>query len=276
MKNLNGWLVCASVLLIATGAAGAGLPNKKAAPALEIDVPDDLSRFEVYSALDVHSHGSIFGYGSVTYAPFNILDKSGVRLKLEGLNGGYDYNVQGDPDFSQPPVFPIHGHFVGASALVGYEYVSDNLNVAGYVGADYQRVTERFNPADRFGFLTDPLLGFGGLSNPTVGTRWGVKFMTEIDYRPNDLWSFDLSGNYSTANNSWWSRFRPGYAVLPDVYVGPETGFQGNNFYRQWRIGAHERGFKLGPVEVGLASGFLRDDVVGNGVYGTVEASVRF
>jgi hypothetical protein len=32
----------------------------------------------------------------------------------------------------------------------------------------------------------------------------------------------------------------------------------------------------VGPVELGLATGFMRDDIVGNGVYGTIETSVRF
>jgi hypothetical protein len=275
VKRLFPLLAGAALLFGATGVQAADSSIKTAAPAAEADEPEDLSRFSIDTSLDVHSRGSVFGYGAVTFAPFDILDKSGVRVKLEGLTGGYHYNTEGDPAFFQPPLFSIHGHDVEASWLVGYEHVTDELTLAGFVGADYQRVTERYNPANTFGFLNDPT-GYGGLTNPTLGTRWGVKFSTDLDYKPSEQWSINLEGNYSTANNQWWSRFRPGYAVMEDVYIGPEAGFQGNNFYREWRLGAHMRGFKVGPVELGLATGFMRDDIVGNGVYGTIETSVRF
>ena len=288
MKKFSGVMICASVLMCAPGAFAADMSYVKKAPIETPEEPEDMSRFEINTSLDVTSRRSVFGYGSITFSPFGILDQSGFRLKLEGINGGYHYNTQGDPNFFQPPLLSIHGHFVGASALVGYEWVNDWLNVAAYVGADYQHDSETWNPADAFnafgfgGFGPGGGFGFGfgaggfGIQNPTIGTHWGVKFATDIDYHPTDYWSFALSGNYSTSNNSWWSRFRPGYAVWEDVYVGPEFGYQGNNFYQQWRIGAHLRGAKLGPVEIGLATGFARDSVVGDGIYGNVEASIRF
>jgi hypothetical protein len=219
--------------------------------------------FAIDSSLEANSRRSIFEYGSITVAPFGGLEKSGVRAKLESVNGGYYYNQQGDLDRGESPLVLIHGHFFGVSALVGYEYVGDKLSVAGYAGGDYQH-----DSLDR----TDP-------TNPTTGTHWGAKFATEIDYRPDDTTAISLDGHYSTANNSWWSKFRPGFAVLPSmpsVYIGPEVGFQGDNFYRTWRVGAFAKGFKFGSLELGLSTGFLRNDVIGNGVYGAVEARVTF
>ena len=102
-----------------------------------------------------------------------------------------------------------------------------------------------------------------------------MKFATDTDYHPTDDWSFILAGEYATANNNWWSRVRPGYAVMKDVYVGPEFVYEGNNFYSQWRIGAHMRGYKIGPVELTLSTGFMRDDILGNGVYGGIETSIK-
>jgi hypothetical protein len=273
VKNLNGWLACASVLLITAGTAAGEAPNKKAAIAAEADEPDDLSRFEINTSLDVTSRRGIGAYGAVTFAPSGLLEQSGVRLKVEGVNGGYHYNTEGDPDFFQPPLLSIHGHFMGASALVGYELVTATLNLAGFVGGDYQRDSQSFNPANvpnPFGEPTE------AIRNPTLGARWGVKFATDAEYHPTEQWSFLLSGNYSTANNSWWSRLRPGYAVLEDVFVGPEAIYQGNNFFQQWCAGAHVRGIKLGVLEIGLSSGFMRDSIVSNGIYGNLETSVRF
>ena len=48
-------------------------------------------------------------------------------MKLEGVDGGYHYNTQGDPAFGQPTLFSIHGHFVEGSLLAGYEHVTDTL-----------------------------------------------------------------------------------------------------------------------------------------------------
>jgi hypothetical protein len=68
-----------------------------------------LSRFSIDTSLDVHFRGSVFGYGAVTYAPFDILDKSGVPVKLEGLTGGYHYNTERDPHFFSRRCFPYMG-----------------------------------------------------------------------------------------------------------------------------------------------------------------------
>jgi hypothetical protein len=274
---LGGLALCSSAL-------AAERVKAKEAPAktvTEADEPEDMSRFEFVTSLDVTSRREVFGYGAITVAPLGTLQNSGFRVKLEGINGGYHYNTEGDPTFGQPLNLSMHGHFVGGSLLVGYQHITDTFEVAGYVGVDYQVNTETFNPANGLNFFNnlangEPDFGLPGLTNPTIGTRVGIKFATEFDYHPSEEWSGVLAGNFSTANNSWWSRARPGYAVMKDVFVGPEFTYMGNNFYQQWRAGAHIRGLKIGLVEIDLGSGFLRDDVVGNGAYGTISTSVRF
>jgi hypothetical protein len=255
-------------------------PAESTVPA-EASEPEDASRFEVGAAIDTDSRRGLAQYGSITFSPFGLLEQSGVRLKLESVNASYYYNEEGNPEFFQPPKVLVHGHYIGASFLVGYEHVTDMLTLAGFVGADYQRNTLR-RPLDLTPLqnLLDPesidLTSGTNNNNPTIGTKWGVKFAVEADFKPIDEVSIVVTGNYSTANHSWWSRLRPGYAIAEDVYVGPEAGYQGNDFYRQWRVGGHVRGIKVGLVEMGASMGFLRDNTISNGLYGTFDASLRF
>jgi hypothetical protein len=273
------YAVLIEVLLLLLGVVGAlaseapGAASSPGAIVAEADKPDDLSRIEIESALDVTSRRSVFGYSAVVYSPLGVLNESGVRVKLEGVNGGYHYNTVGDPNFVEPPVSSFHGHFMEGSAAFGYEHVTDTLSIAAFTGIDYQSATQ-----NSFTGANAVLVGapFSSTVNPTLGDRVGVKFTIGVDYLPNDNWSFVLEGNYSTANNTWLARTQLGYAVMKEIFLGPELRFQGNNFYQQWRAGVHMRGLKVGPIEIGVSTGFLSDSVVGNGVFGTFETSVRF
>jgi len=234
--------------------------SSEAPEAAEATEPEDLSRFEIDTSFEAHSLPGASGYAAVTFSPFGILDHSGFRLRLEGVNGYYHYNQQMGLGVDQTLSTSGRGQFVGGSFLIGYERSDELLNLVGFIGGDYSRNSL-------------------GSCNP-VSTRGGVKFAGEANYRPNEAWSLILGGSYSTANNSFWSRFRPGFAVLPEIFVGPEFTFQGynqaSNLYDQWRLGAHLRGIKFGPLEFSAATGFFRDKSLGDGFYGSLDASVRF
>jgi len=50
----------------------------------------------------------------------------------------------------------------------------------------------------------------------------------------------------------------------------------GDNFFHQWRVGAHVSGIKLGMVQLGVSGGFLSDQVRGTGGYGILETRFSF
>jgi hypothetical protein len=264
VKHVRAWFVFAVAGLGAAsvlGAASGRAADMQAGEEASKESPDELKdKFGIDASLDATSRRSTFGTGSISYAPAGTLDKSGPRVKIEGVNGGYYYNQQGDLESGQPPLMLIHGHSVEVSALFGYEYIGEVLSVAGLLGSDYKHESLSFE---------DP-------TNPSRGTHWGLKFATDIDYRPIESVAVSLSGSYSTADRSWWSILRPGLAVTKDIFIGPEVGYQGDNFYQMWRIGGHVSGLKVGDLLIGLSCGFARNSVTRNGAYGGADVSIRF
>lgn len=266
MKKALGWVILANLALGgASASAGEGAvietPTTEppsAATASDAKSPPTLS---LNTGPDANSRRGVGGYAGVTFAPFEGgLDKSGLRLRVDAADGSFYYNEEGNPQNGEPLLLSVHGHYINAGAAVGYAYISDKLYASAFIGGNYQYVS----------------LSHQDQGNSTVGTRWGFKASVDADYKPIDSVSLLIAGNYSTANNSWWSRFRPGYEIAPEVYAGPEVGFMGNNFWRQLFWGAHLRGLKFGNVEIGLGTGVLRDSQLRWGAYGSVELALRF
>ena len=263
MKQIFLWLVVVCIGLGATAALAADAAENAKAPVDEdqdTNEPKDLSKFAVDTSFGVSSRHDIMGYGAITFAPFGILDEFGVRLKMEGVNLRYRYQQQGDTENGDPLLLSIQGHNWEIGAALGYEYITERLGIAGFVGIDYQRTTlSRWEP-----------------NSASSGTQTGVKFSTDIDYQPIESLSFRVNGSYSTVNNFFFVRARPGFAVMPDVFVGPELTYQDSKFFRQWRIGAHLGQVKLGALAITVTGGFMHDRAIGNGVYGAIETSFRF
>ena len=83
-------------------------------------------------------------------------------------------------------------------------------------------------------------------------------------------------GSYSSTFNAYYTRVRGGVMVLDGVYVGPEVSFLGDDFFRQWRVGAHVSGLTFGPVSMSVAAGYAEDRVQRGGFYSTIEARGQF
>jgi hypothetical protein len=83
-------------------------------------------------------------------------------------------------------------------------------------------------------------------------------------------------GSYSTLHNSYYTRVKVGWSLIPGIYIGPEVSLLGDSFYRQYRVGAHLTGVKLGRLSLGISGGYLNDDRQGSGTYGIVDARIGF
>lgn len=195
-------------------------------------------------------HGSLIG----TIAPFSKLDESGMRLRLGGLLGNYAYTSV------TPGVGRVNGRESSGSLMAGYEWVTRNATFSIYLGGEVQnRTLSKVDP-----------------SNNVVGTAWGFK--TSVDFYMNPTSYTMASGNitYSTVNNAYYTRFKVGMAVTERIFVGPEMLFLGDNFYGQWRAGAHITGARVGPMQFGLSGGYVNDRRGGPGGYGIFDARLGF
>ena len=143
--------------------------------------------------------------------------------------------------------------------MVGYEYVTKQATVAGYIGGEVSHTGITPN---------DP-------NNTVKGTYAGLKVGADLYIRPTG----DDDRGRSRLLHSQQRLLRApkfGLAVVNQIYVGPEILVLGDNFFHQWRVGAHVSGIKLGMVQLGVSGGFLSDQVRGTGGYGILETRFSF
>jgi hypothetical protein len=214
--------------------------------------PSDNWIVAVDSWVTATTTGSTFASMAGTFAITGTARDSGARLRIEGRGGTYNYSLSSGQR--------INGQQEDGSIMLGYEYLWPRGSLIGYVGANIQNNTLSPN---------DP-------SNPVQGTGWGFKVAGELYTNPTDHTLVAASGTYSTLHESYYGRMRVGYAILERVFVGPEIALLGDDFYRQWRVGAFFSGGRAGPFDFGVSGGFVQDAVQGSGAYGTLDLRLSF
>ena len=102
--------------------------------------------------------------------------------------------------------------------------------------------------------------------NPVPGTAFGSKSLLELYSNPTDKTMVQAELTYSTAFRQYYEQFQIGYAALgPEIYIGPEAIFLGDENFDQYRLGAFVSGIKIGKVELGFSGGYLKDRAQGSG-----------
>lgn len=215
------------------------------------EVAGDALIVAVDGSVTVSSQGSSFAKATGTAAVAGTLAESGARVRVEGLGGTYGYRA------STGGV--VHGEQAEGSALAGYEWVWRDAALAGYVG---------LNLRDDILSRPDP--------GRDAGLAPGLKTIAEFYARPTEATMVHAYGSYSTAHNAYYARMRGGFALPWGGYVGPEAAVLGDDFYNQWRVGAHLSAIQFGPVQVGVAVGYLRDRVQKGGVYTSLDVRAGF
>lgn len=219
-----------------------------AAPAV---TPDDWI-VAVDASGSVTTQGSYFAKATVTGAVAGGLHESGPRVRIEGLAGEYDYRSSTG--------YAVTGRQQEGAALAGYEWVWRDAALAGYVGLNVRNTDlSRLDP-----------------QNTTVGTAVGAKAVLELYARPTDKTMIQAYGSYATTHNAYYARLRAGYALFGKVYVGPEVAVLGDDFFGQYRVGAHLTGLRLGPFEFGVSGGYLNDRIQKSGAYTSLDARAGF
>ncbi len=203
-------------------------------------------------AVTADTKGSRFATAIATIAPFSGLDESGLRLRLGGVVGQYSY--------TNTNLGTIKGTQSDVSFMIGYEWVNARSSFGVYGGANYDN-----NAIDKY----DP-------ANKSVGKGTGAKIAVDFNYRPTDYTMFSGVGSFSSFHSAYYTRMKAGYAIAPQLYVGPEAVFMGDDFFKQWRVGLHMTGAKFSALQVGASAGVLVDKVRGTGIYGILDARLGF
>jgi hypothetical protein len=240
-------LALAAALLSARGAGAADWYT-----GARQQTPSDNWIVAVDSWVTATTTGSTFANMAGTFALTGSARDSGARVRIEGRGGTYHYNLSSGQKIS--------GQQEDASIMLGYEYLWPRGSLIGYIGGNIQNNTLSPN---------DP-------NNPVQGTGWGFKVAGELYSNPTPNTLVAASGTYSTLHESYYGRMRVGYDILDRVFVGPEIALLGDDFYRQWRVGAFFTGGRAGPFEFGVSGGFVQDAVQGSGAYGTLDLRLSF
>lgn len=241
-------LLCTLALLwsIPAGAADWYTGAHQAAPTEDWIVTADTS-------VDFTTQASYFGGVQVTGALTSTLDQSGVRARVEGVGGRYQY-------FSTDLNQTVHGTQATGAALLGYQWVSPTVSFMAFLGGDAR---------DNHLSIADP-------ANPVNGMSFGAKAVLEAYATPTARTMVAATASFSTNKTAYFARLRGGYLIGQGLYIGPEVLALGDAFFNQERIGAHLTGLQAGPIQFAFAAGFLYDRVRGSGGYGTLDARVGF
>lgn len=215
--------------------------------------PDESWIVAVDAAATVTSNSSAFAGVTGTMALTDTLRDSGARLRVEGLTGTYDYRIR-------ETGAKVRGDQVEGSALVGYEWIWRNAALAGYIG---------LNIRDNRLSVPDP-------ANSVVGTAVGVKGVLEAYANPTDNTMVSAYGSYATDHRAYYARLKGGYALWGQTFIGPEFTALGDDFFNQWRIGAHLSGFQIGLFKFAVAAGYVHDRVQKGGFYTSLDVRAAF
>lgn len=197
----------------------------------------------VDTAATVSSQGSQFAGATATAAPAGTLLTSGLRLRADTLIGSYRAGTG-------------LGQQAEAAAMIGYGWVWPEAVLSAFVGLNVRR---------------NEVPGL----EASVRNAGGLKAALDYYARPTASTMVHATGSYASTFNAYYGRVRGGVAVMGG-FLGPEVALLGDDYYRQWRVGAHWSGFQLGTLQFGVAAGYLHDRTRKGGLYTTVDMRAGF
>lgn len=154
-------------------------------------------------------------YAGATLAPLDAIGHDGLLLRSGGGYGQYRYSGHrsGDPAGSERKFL---GTVTYIDALVGYQKKVGPLTAKAFVGI--AAIDHAIAPGDP--------IALGGLL--AQGLDYGVKGVVELwlDIGSSAWSSLDMS--WTSAHQTYSSRARLGYRLLPQLSAGLEAGVNGN------------------------------------------------
>ncbi|MFH6783774.1 MULTISPECIES: cellulose biosynthesis protein BcsS [Methylobacterium] len=205
--------------------------------------PQDAWIVSVDTSATVGAQGSQFAGATATAAPAGNLLTSGLRLRADAATGSYRAGTG-------------LGQQAEAAAMIGYGWVWPEAVLSAFVGLNVRR---------------NEVPGL----EASVRNAGGLKAALDVYARPTEGTMIHATGTYASTFNAYYGRVRGGVAVMGG-FLGPEVTLLGDDYDRQWRIGAHWSAFQFGALQVGVAAGYLRDQTRKGGLYTTVDMRAGF
>ncbi len=214
--------------------------------------PSAVQGLELYSGLDLASHGWAFGWLEATVAPYSNANTSGLRVRLYGEAGE-------DQDASNRFVGVNTETWYNTDFLIGYAFEKDHFDLELYAGAA----------------AIEALLARPDPTNSLQGAAIGPKLEGEFSWTNN---GYLLHGEayYTTAFGDYQAKLQLDHQIIDQIYIGPEFTFLGDRSFSQWRIGANLVATNIGNLRVSVGAGYENDSDTGTGLYGTIEAGLQY
>lgn len=227
-------------------------------PAQSADDRPDSAWREMSAGTDVTANVWLL-YAGATLAPLGVVGRDGLLLRSGGGYGQYRYSGPrfGDPAGSERKFLGTVSYI---DALVGYQKKVGPLTAKAFVGI--AAIDHVIAPGDP--------IALGGLL--AQGLEYGVKGVTELwlDIGSAAWASLDMS--WTSAHQTYSSRARLGYRLLPQLSAGLEAGVNGNALDGEplpdgkprqelkpaGRIGLFAR-YEWAATEVSLSAGVTRN-----------------
>jgi hypothetical protein len=228
-----GWL---AAITVSEAVQADGLSSSRAAQSSATE------RGVWYGGYDVVK-GARYVYDGILVALNGDLGKDGFAIRAYGARVDFDLD-------------PGDGRGYQADIMLGYLFNFRDLSASVFVGPDWQNI--KLSPDD-----------------PTAevrGTEFGVRVSADLATADKLPYYLNLSGSYSSAFNTYWSRLRLGLNRQALTF-GPEFIAMGNDSFDAQRVGGFAK-FKLPLIpqrsfEVTVSAGHQFVSGSGNGTEGT-------
>jgi len=216
-----------------------------------------IAKNELWAGTDVTAHAwSVFA-GS-TYAPFGSIREDGWRLRVTTAYGRYHYNGY-ERIGSRLTAKTIQGEVSFTDVLAGYQLKLGALTLKAFAGGAFD--LHRIDTLDT--------------SYEAAGGARGARAALESWLDLGSMGYAQLDGSFTSAHNTYASRLRLGYRLLPELSAGLEAGALGNVEHGSGRGGGFLR-YEWAWGEASAAGGVSGDIARPTNPYATLNVLIRY
>jgi hypothetical protein len=207
-------------------------------------MPDRLIYF---TGFDVWRAG-FGGYMGVQWAP-NRIDRDGFIVRLFGSDSMERYVTRAHRFETQT---------MRGALLAGYQFQHAKFVVQVLGGIDVEADLPKIDRRD---------------VRPTG--RVGARITTDVWWEPTPQLMLQYAFSVGSIGPDTGLRAAAGWRLLDRFWVGPEVSAWGDQYGRQYRVGAHLTGLRTGDYEWSFSAGYVEDDFQRSGAYGRIGILLR-